>query len=99
MRDRSIADDEALAAQQLNERMRGVSQDSVSIRAQRVALQLSHIEDDAVLRLACIDHDSSCALKRAPTRHRNEDRATAHRPPARAPTATAPRAGGYTGGD
>ena len=78
MRDGSITNDEALAAQQLNERMLGVGQESVSIRAQRLALQPAHIEDDAVLSLVGINHDSSCALKPAPRTASNEDNATTH---------------------
>ena len=66
MRDGSITDDEALAAQQLNERMIGIIYEPIGVRAQGVALQLTHIEDDAVLRLVGVDHDSSCALKPAP---------------------------------
>ena len=37
MRDGSITDDEALAAQQLNERILGVSQEPIGVRAQSVA--------------------------------------------------------------
>ena len=66
MRDGSITDDEALAAQQLNERMLGVSQEPIGVLTQSVALQLAHIEDDAVLRLVGVDHDSSCALRSVP---------------------------------
>ena len=78
MRDRSIANDEALAAQQLNEGMPGVDEEPIGIRAQRVALQPAHIEDDAVLRLTRNDHESSCVLERAQALLRNEDNATAH---------------------
>ena len=66
MWDGSITDDEALAAQQLNERMLGVSQEPIGVRAQSVALQLAHIEDDAVLYLISVDHDSSCAFRSSP---------------------------------
>ena len=66
MRDGSITDDEALAAQQLNERMLEVSQEPIVVRAQSIALQLAHVEDDAVLRLVDVDHDSSCALQPVP---------------------------------
>jgi hypothetical protein len=78
VRDRSIADDEALATQQLNEGMPGVDEEPIGVGTQRVALQPAHIEDDAVLRLTRIDHDSSCVLERAQTLLRNEDNATAH---------------------
>ena len=59
MRDGSITNDEALAAQQLNERMLGVSQEPIGVRAQSVSLQLALVEDDAVLRLVGVDHDFS----------------------------------------
>lgn len=78
MWDGSITDDEALAAQQLNERMLGVGNKPIGVRAQSFALQLAHVEDDAVLRLVDVDHDSSCASNRCPTRLRNEDNTTAH---------------------
>ena len=78
MRDGSITDDEALAAQQLNERMLGVSQEPIGVRAQSVPLQLAHVEDDAILRLVDVDHDSSCALQPVPHTAPNVDNTTAH---------------------
>ena len=99
MWDGSITNDEALAAQQLNERILGVSQEPIGVRAQSVALQLAHVEDDTVLHLVDVDHGSSCALQPVP-----------HTAPKRGQhygtltervwtTATAPRAEGYTGND
>ena len=78
MWDGSVTDDEALAAQQLNERILGVSQEPIGVRAQSVALQLAHVEHDAILRLVDVDHDSSCALWPVPHTAPNVDNTTAH---------------------